>query len=88
MLLALLASQDMPAVACALLLQTSVIFVLFLLQLSTLVLPGLCCCWNPWNPAVVFFLAFDCFHSVESTVADDPFLLPFLLIMISLLLLS
>ncbi len=65
----------MPAVACALLLQTSVIFVLFLLQLSTLVLPSFCCCCHPWSPAVV-------------AVAGDSFLLAFLLIMMSLLLLS
>ncbi len=88
MLLALLASQDMPAVACALLLQTSVIFVLFFLMLSTLLLPGFCCCCHPWSPAVVFILAFDCYWSVVSTVADDPFLLAFLLIIMSLLLLS
>jgi hypothetical protein len=40
MLLELLASQDMPAVACDLQLQTSLIFVLFLLLLPTLLLPA------------------------------------------------
>jgi hypothetical protein len=39
--------QDMSAVAGALLLQMSVIFVFFLLQLSTLLLQGFCCCWSP-----------------------------------------
>jgi hypothetical protein len=37
--------QDMSAVAGTLRLQTSVIFVLFLLMLPTLLLPGFCCCW-------------------------------------------
>jgi hypothetical protein len=53
----------------------SVIFVLFLLQLSTLLLPSFCCCWHPWSPAVF-------------AVAGDSFLLAFLLIIMSLLLLS
>jgi hypothetical protein len=70
------------------LLQTSVIFVLFLLLLLALLLQGLCCCWRPWSPADVFFLAVDCFASVAGTFTDDPFLVAVLLIMASLYLLS
>jgi hypothetical protein len=79
--------QDMPAVAGTLRLQTSVIFVLFLLMLPTLLLQGLCCCWRPWSPAAVFFLAVDCF-AITGTSTDDAFLVAVLLIMTFLLLLS
>ncbi len=34
--------------------------------MSTLLLPGFCCCWRPWSPS---FLAVDCFPSVT----DEPF---------------
>ncbi len=78
--------QDMPAVAGTLLLLTSVIFVLFLLLLLALLLQGLCCCWRPWSPAAVFFLAVDCFASITGTSTDDAFLLAVLLIMSFLLL--
>jgi hypothetical protein len=77
----LLDSLLLPRHAAPWLLPTSVIFVLFLLLLSTLLLPGFRCCWRPWRPAIVFFLAVDCFPSVAGAVADEPFLAAFLMIL-------
>ncbi len=52
------------------LLQAYVNFVLSWPLLSTLMLPGFCCCWR-----VACIFAVDCLPSVSGTVADDPFLL-------------
>jgi hypothetical protein len=83
----LLASLLLPQYTCCCR-RLAVIFMLPLLLLSALLLPGFCCCWRHWSTAVACILAVDCFPSVAGTIADDPFFLPFLLMMASLLLLS